>query len=171
MPSQENARKRQIWLVLLSQNAKIWPVSPSPNGAKLRKINWTWRKSNQFWRWSRFTPCQISGNFSSVCRRKCPKIANSTCFAKSKWLQNEENEQKMAKSNQFWRCMSNVIPFKATAMKIQTRNKLYLWCTHKHRMKSYNRKNAKNKQFWPNPTILSSKSSRGVIMENSMWLQ
>ena len=32
---------------------QIWPVLQSQNCAKIRKINSTWPKPNQFWRWSR----------------------------------------------------------------------------------------------------------------------
>ena len=38
--------------VLKKRKPHIWPVSLSQNGAKMRKINRWWPKSNQFSRWS-----------------------------------------------------------------------------------------------------------------------
>ena len=51
MCSPGNARKPQIW-----------PVSPSQNCAKIRKIDRPWPRTNQFWKWSRYISVQ---NFRS----------------------------------------------------------------------------------------------------------
>ena len=61
-----------------ARKCQICPISLSQNSAKIRKINWLWPYTNQFWRWSRY----IS-----------PETQNLTCFTKSKWRQTEENQQ------------------------------------------------------------------------------
>ena len=38
-----------------------------------------------------------SGHSSLVFSKKCPEVANLTCFTKSKWCQNEESQQMMTK--------------------------------------------------------------------------
>ena len=80
--------------------------------------------------------CQSSGHSSLLFSRKCPEVANLACFTKSKWCQNEENQQMMTKiySVLSWSeyiSMSNFRPFKLTAIKTQVCGSY-----HKHQVKS-----------------------------------
>ena len=40
------------------QETQIWPISPSENSVKIRKINQMWSLSTRFWRWSRYISMQ-----------------------------------------------------------------------------------------------------------------
>ena len=85
MHSQENAKKLQIWLVSLSQNTvKMW------------KINRPWPKCKQLIMQSGYI---CMSNFKPFLPCILKKIARNPKFGftKSKWCQNEENQQIMAK--------------------------------------------------------------------------
>ena len=136
------------------------------------KINRSEPKSNQFWRQYFNMP-----NFRSFLLCVFTKM-----FLNHKLgLHQSQNVAKMRKFNRRWPksnqlCrysiyigMSNFCPFKGTAIKTPARNQLYLRCCYTTKWKCTIEKfDPKRKlQIWPNPKLMLSKPSRGIIMENS----
>ena len=74
----------------------IWPVSRGQIGAKTRKTNRPWPKYNQYQRWSGYISMSNFKLFLPCGVKKIPELPHLTRFAKSKWCQNEENQQTVA---------------------------------------------------------------------------
>ena len=75
----------------------IWLVSLSQNGAKMRKTNRPWPKSNQFQMWSGYISMSNFRPLLPWVLKKITEIPNLTCFTKSKWHQNDEYQQTVIK--------------------------------------------------------------------------
>ena len=139
-------------------------------------------KSNHFWRWSGYInlTCQISGHYSHAFSRKCPEFGNLTCYTQSKCPQNEENQQKISDQNLIRSGGGQA----TSACQISCHSKwlqqnscqestLSLMLPQTLSEKAQFKRFAKNRklQFWPNPEFMLRKPFRGIIIENSKWLQ
>ena len=107
------------------QRPQIWPLSLSQNEAKNKKGKSTDHDQNLISSegGQDTSACQSSGH-SSLGSPENVWSWNLVCFTKSKWCQNEENQQMMTKilSALKWSgyiSMSNFGPFKVTAIKLR----------------------------------------------------
>ena len=87
---QQNARKPQIWPVIMSQNS-----------AKMSNINGRWPEFYQAWRWSGYTSAPNFRPFLTWVITEMPRTSLLTSFTRSKWCQNQENQYTMTKTQSF----------------------------------------------------------------------